>query len=192
MGGEPMEPSNLLQGATLRLTACTRNDLATIARWYQDGDFLRLFDARPAYPKTESMLLEWLEERHKATDAFLFAVRSLESHDLLGLVELDGILWAHQTGWLSIAIGEEANRGKGHGYEAVQLALGFAFRELNLHRVQLTVFSYNERAIALYNRLGFRHEGVYREFLQRDGLRHDMLLFGLLRREWEAQDSERQ
>ena len=27
-------------------------------------------------------------------------------------------------------------------------------------------------------------EGVFREFIQRDGRRHDMILFGLLRREW--------
>ncbi len=58
-------------------------------------------------------------------------------------------------------------------------------REL-LRRVQLTVFSYNERAIALYEKLGFRREGAFREFLQRDGKQYDMYLYGLLRREWEA------
>jgi len=67
----------------------------------------------------------------------------------------------------------------------MQLALQFAFNELNLHRLQLTVFSYNDRAIALYEKLGFQREGVYREFLQRDGERHDMYLYGLLLREWQ-------
>ena len=52
--------------------------------------------------------------------------------------------------------------------------------------MQLTVFAYNERAIALYEKLGFVREGVYREFLARDGVRYDMYLYGLLRREWEA------
>jgi RimJ/RimL family protein N-acetyltransferase len=47
------------------------------------------------------------------------------------------------------------------------------------------VFSYNDRAIALYEKLGFQREGVYREFLQRDGERHDMYLYGLLHREWQ-------
>ncbi len=46
------------------------------------------------------------------------------------------------------------------------------------------MFEYNERAIALYEKLGFRREGVYREFLSRDGQRYDMYLYGLLRREW--------
>ena len=181
-----MIPTNLLSGARVRLTACTSADLPTIVRWYQDADFLRLFDARPASPQPEAALAQWLEDQHKATDAFLFAVRPLDGDDLIGFVELDGILWTQQTGWLSIAIGERTHRGRGYGYEAMQLTLAFAFGELNLHRVQLTVFSYNAPAIGLYEKLGFQREGVYREFVQRDGQRYDMYLYGMLRREWET------
>jgi RimJ/RimL family protein N-acetyltransferase len=72
------------------------------------------------------------------------------------------------------------------------LALNFAFEELNMHRVQLTVFQYNERAVALYEKLGFQKEGVYREFLHRDGKRYDMYLYGLLRSEWESSINERE
>ena len=71
----------------------------------------------------------------------------------------------------------------------MDLILRFAFNELNLHRVQLTVFEYNDRAVAVYERLGFQREGVYREALYRDGVRYDMYLYGLLRREWEAQQT---
>jgi RimJ/RimL family protein N-acetyltransferase len=114
-------------------------------------------------------------------------VRPLDENTLLGFVEIDGILWPHQVGWLSIAIGDPAHWGRGFGTEAMQLLLTFAFDELNLHRVQLTVFSYNERAIALYEKIGFQREGTFREFLRRDGLRHDMHLYGLLRREWRTE-----
>jgi RimJ/RimL family protein N-acetyltransferase len=57
---------------------------------------------------------------------------------------------------------------------------------MNLHRVGLTVFAYNERARALYEKMGFVHEGTQRERLHRDGERYDMLDYGILRREWEA------
>ncbi len=178
--------ANLFCGERVRLAACTPDDLPTIARWYEHSAFPRLLDAAPAHPKSAAELARWLEERQGATDGVLFGVRPLDGDDLLGLVELDGILWAHGTGWLSIGFGDPARWGQGYGTEALGLALAFAFDELNLHRVQLTVFAYNERAIALYRKLGFAQEGVYREFLRRDGARHDMLLFGLLRREWEA------
>ena len=40
--------------------------------------------------------------------------------------------------------------------------------------------------IALVESLGFQREGTFREFIHRDGQRYDMLLYGLLRREWAA------
>ena len=180
-----MTPSTLLRSSRIRLTALTQTDLPTVIQWHQNPEFLRLFDALPAYPRTEAALTQWLDDTHKATDAFLFAIRFLESDELIGYVELDGILWTHQVSGVSIAIGEAKHWGQGYGYEAMQLAIQFAFDELNLHRIQLTVFSYNERAIALYEKLGFQREGVYREHIHRDGKRYDMYLYGLLRSEWE-------
>lgn len=182
-----MTVSNLLWGARVRLAALTAADLPTVAGWQQDADFMRLFDASPAFPKTEDQLEEWLQERHKSPNDFVFAIRPPGSEELLGYIELDGILWAHGVCGIAIAIGDPSNRGKGYGSGAAQLALRFAFHELNLHRVTYTTFDYNAPSIALAENLGFRREGVFREFLQRDGHRHDMLLFGLLRHEWEAQ-----
>lgn len=185
-----MAPSTLLRGSRVRLTALTQDDLPTVAGWHQNPEFLRLLDALP-YPKTETSLAQRLDDTDKATDAFLFAIRTLDGDTPIGYVELDGILWTHRVGGVSIAIGEAKHRGQGYGYEVMRLMLRFAFDELNLHRVQLTVFSYNERAIALYEKLGFQREGVHREHLQRDGKRYDMYLYGLLRSEWEERNATR-
>jgi RimJ/RimL family protein N-acetyltransferase len=178
--------NNILVGTNLRLTALSSVDLPIITAWYNDAGFLRLYDARPAYPKSEETLREDLEEGRKKADAFLFAARPVNGEELIGYVELDGILWPHRVAWLGLGIGERANWGKGYGREMLALALRFAFSELNLHRVQLTVFSYNERAIAMYEKAGFRREGVFREFMQRDGQRYDMYLYGLPSEEWES------
>ena len=181
-----MISSRLLRGIGIRLTKLTQSDLRTIVQWHQNPDFLRLFDALPAYPKTEAALAQWLDDTNKSTDTFLFAARNID--ELIGYIELDGILWTHRVSGLSIVIGEE-NWGLGYGYKVMEVALRFAFDELNLHRVQLTVFSYNERAISLYEKLGFQREGVHREHLQRDGKRYDMYLYGLLHSEWEDRKS---
>jgi RimJ/RimL family protein N-acetyltransferase len=181
-----MIPANLLIGERARLTALTEDDMPTLAAWHEHTEFRQLFEAGPAHPKTAAQLSTWLAGRHQAADGFVFAIRAREGREALGVLELDGILWTHQNAWIGIVIGAPENWGQGYGAEAMRLALRFAFEELNLHRVQLTVFSYNTRAIALYEKLGFRREGVYREHLQRGGERHDMLLYGLLRREWEA------
>jgi RimJ/RimL family protein N-acetyltransferase len=180
---------NILYGERVRLTALTADDLTAVGQWYEDSCFVRHLDAPPAKPRTENDLKKWMEKMQESSNDYLFAIRPIDGDDLLGFVELDGVLWSHGVCGLSIGIAP-ARQGEGHGQEAMRLALRFAFDELNLHRVQLTVFSYNARAIALYEKLGFTHEGTFREFLHRDSRRHDMHLYGLLRREWEAQQSE--
>lgn len=181
-----MRNSSLLHGSRVWLTALSRDDAAVIARWDTDSEFIRLLDSSPAYPRNEDQVARWIENEQKSCDNFLFGIRLVETDDLIGWLELDGIQWNHQTCSLGIGIGNRALWGQGYGAEAMNLALEFAFYELNLHGVHLTVFSYNQRAITLYEKLGFQREGAYREYLQRDGQRYDMLLYGILRHEWEA------
>jgi RimJ/RimL family protein N-acetyltransferase len=75
--------------------------------------------------------------------------------------------------------------------------LRFAFSEINLRRVTLTVFEYNRRAIRSYEKAGFQHEGRLRGALNKEGKRWDMLYMGIRREEWldstsrlQAQSSE--
>lgn len=184
-----MVNSNLLRGNLVWLTSLDRSAAPMIARWEQDSEFLRLLDASPARPRSEDEIAHWIDSERRSSNNFLFGIRLLENDDLIGWVELDGVLWTHQTCSLAIAIGNRSFWGRGYGADAMTLALQFAFHELNLHRIHITVFSYNQRAIALYENLGFQREGVYREYLHRDGQRYDMLLYGLLRREWDARNA---
>jgi RimJ/RimL family protein N-acetyltransferase len=183
---ETMTPTSLFRGPRIQLTALTEDDIPTLVRWYQDPDFLRLFDSRPAYPKTPAELSKWLEELAKDKDTFAFAVRPLDGDELLGYLEVDGVDWQHGACGMGLGFGDPSNWGQGYGYEATELGLRYAFYELNMHRVTITVFGFNERSMALAEKAGFQQEGVFRERLQRDGKRYDMLLYGILRHEWEA------
>lgn len=175
----------IFTGEHIRLTAIESNDLATIAAWYADDDFIRHFDGTAAYPKSVDAWREWLKELQNTTRDYTFGIRRHDDPALIGIVGIDGILWNNRNASLAIAIGDTQHRGKGYGVDAMRLLLRFAFHELNLHRVYLTVFSYNTPAIRLYEKLGFHQEGVYREHILRDGQAYDMLLYGLLAKEWQ-------
>ena len=125
-----MLTDNFLQGYLVRLTTLAPGDFSVMARWYNDAGFMRLYDARAAYPKSEETLREEWQEGRKKGDVFLFAVRPVEGDQLLGYVELDGILWSHRVAWISLCIGERPNWGKGFGGDALRLALRFAFGEI--------------------------------------------------------------
>jgi RimJ/RimL family protein N-acetyltransferase len=66
----------------------------------------------------------------------------------------------------------------------MNVILRFAFDELNLYRISLNVFEYNQRAIRSYEKVGFVVEGREREFLRRAGRCWDMIFMGILREEW--------
>ncbi len=86
---------------------------------------------------------------------------------------------------MGISIGEKEYWGKGYGTDAMRVVLRYAFTELNLHRVSLTVFEYNPRAIRSYEKAGFTLEGREREAVFRSGKRTDMIYMGVLREDWE-------
>ncbi|MGE6486839.1 GNAT family N-acetyltransferase [Paenisporosarcina sp. NPDC076898] len=166
----------MFNGTKIRLTAMRKEDLPTYRQWNSLESFGRYYNASPMREESEKNAEQLLEHSDRS---FRFAVRPIDSEQFLGVCAIEDILWPHRVGWLSIALGPEFH-GKGFGTEAMQLLTIYGFNELNLHRLQLTVFGYNEGAIKLYESLGFKHEGTFREFLQRDGKRQDMHLYGLL------------
>lgn len=65
------------------------------------------------------------------------------------------------------------------------MALSYSFLELNLNRVELMVYAFNERAHRAYEKAGFQLEGRLRDALYREGRYHDELVMSVLRREWD-------
>jgi L-phenylalanine/L-methionine N-acetyltransferase len=59
--------------------------------------------------------------------------------------------------------------GKGVGKAMMQAVIDLADKWLNPTRIELTVFTDNERAIALYRKFGFEAEGTLRKYAFRDG-----------------------
>jgi RimJ/RimL family protein N-acetyltransferase len=85
---------------------------------------------------------------------------------------------------LGIIIGDKGHWGRGYGSDAIGALLRWAFDNLNLNRIHLTVWSYNTRAIRCYEKCGFRHEGIMRQARYYDGQYHDEWVMAILRDEF--------
>ncbi|KAK0717622.1 acyl-CoA N-acyltransferase [Lasiosphaeria miniovina] len=89
--------------------------------------------------------------------------------------------------WTRLAVGlAEPFQNKGLGAEAIAWALGWAFDFAGMHRVELGTASYNARALAVYDGLGFTREGRRREAIYSNRTWHDLVEFGMLEAEWDA------
>jgi putative acetyltransferase len=75
----------------------------------------------------------------------------------------------------------DAYAGRGIGHALMSAALSIADGWLNLHRVELTVFADNARAIRLYERHGFVAEGRHRDYAFREGAMVDAIAMARLR-----------
>jgi len=113
-----------------------------------------------------------------------YLILEKETQKPIGITSLIHIDPKNRNAECIIDIGEKTNWGKGFGREALKLLLDYAFLEMNLHRVSLRVFSFNEKAISLYEKMGFKHEGRSRQAIFREGKWHDIIHMGILQEEW--------
>lgn len=119
-----------------------------------------------------------------SSSKMVLAIEDRASSRHVGNIEVGSIDWVHRTATYAIMIAPEA-QGKGIGFAASRLLLAHCFRKLNLHRIELGVNAANTAAVKLYEKLGFRREGLKREAFERDGTRFDVITMGLLRHEFE-------
>ena len=136
--------------------------------------------------KSEKSLAKWMEKELEelAVENYYFSIRTLADNKLIGEIGLDVVNWPGRDAFVGLGIGETEYWSKGYGTDVMNVLLRFAFTEINLRRVTLTVFEYNPRAIRSYEKAGFRHEGRLRSLLHREGRRWDELFMGILREEW--------
>ena len=83
-----------------------------------------------------------------------------------------------------IFIGEEDALGKGFGSSATRKMVEYAFLELHLNRVYLSVFADNASAIKAYEKSGFIIEGRLKQDQLRDNEFVDVIIMGITRNIW--------
>jgi ribosomal-protein-alanine N-acetyltransferase len=105
---------------------------------------------------------------------------------LLGTVTLHSFEWCNQRAEAGFWIAAEA-RGAGVATEALGEAIDWAFKELDLHRMEMTTapgLPHEPKVLALAERLGFVREGVLRERNFERGRRLDVIMLAVLRADW--------
>ena len=167
---------------TLRELA--RADLPVINRWRQDRDLVDGLGA-PARYITEEVDHAWFDDylRRRGTDVRC-AILVDDRPEPVGLVSLTGVDPVHRCCEFHLLVGDRSLHGRGIGTGATTQMLRHAFRDLNLHRVFLRVLAYNAAAIRVYEKAGFRREGVAREAAFKRGRYEDMVQMGILHSEF--------
>ncbi len=176
-----MKPA-FIQGERLYLRPLDLDDLEQCMRWINDPEILKFLGRR--LPMGREQEKEWISSQYKDDKEIQLAIVLNEADRHIGNCGLFGIDYVDRCGEFGILIGEPDARHHGYGPEATRLVLQYGFRQLGLHRIELQVYAFNERARASYEKVGFRLEGTKRQSYFRDGRFHDACIMAILESEW--------
>lgn len=185
----------LLSGKRVRLREARESDFEQLTRWWVDPQ-TSIFQSnyvRPTPSPTVSDMMRAWGANVAADTGFAivtggYADDKGDEGELIGQISLFAVT-KNRCGTLGIVLGRD-HWGDGLGTEAVRLMVRYGFVEMGLHRIQLGVYSYNERAIRSYTSVGFREEGRRPETAFHGGSWHDEVLMGILEHDWRAEQRD--
>jgi RimJ/RimL family protein N-acetyltransferase len=162
------------------LSPIDENDAEKFTEWLNDLEVTEnlLFYQRILNVQNEREILPKLAKEHN------YSIIDIETNELIGNCGYIRIDHLNQTAEVGIFIGNKNFWNKGYGTEALRLLLDYGFKALNLHNIELRVFSFNKRAIKSYEKVGFKTIGKRRESILRGTVRHDLILMDILDKEF--------
>ncbi|ACR79886.1 GNAT family N-acetyltransferase [Kosmotoga olearia] len=170
----------ILKGEKVVLRPLEVEDARTIVPLINDAE-LRQYLLQ-VFPINKFMEENWIKNHSSSSNEVNLAITT--DDELIGVTGYMNIDWVNRCAEFGIGIFNKKYWGKGYGTETTKLMLEYAFRKLNLNRVYLRVFDYNERAIRAYEKCGFVLEGRQRQAVFSNGRYHDVLMMSILAEEY--------
>lgn len=165
-----------LEGSLVRLRAPEESDADALNAEFGDPDVLA--GVTFAFPQAKAGYVEFIRSSRGSESQVVFTIETLGGEPL-GTCDIRDIEPRARTAHVGIWIRKEA-WGRGYGTDAMRTLCRFAFRQLNLQRIELIVYETNPAAIRSYEKVGFRHEGTLRRAQFLGGRYVDAHVMGLL------------
>jgi RimJ/RimL family protein N-acetyltransferase len=179
-------------GNLVSLRAHVPENRAAFQRWYADEEIARLLrhDQRPLNEIQSRGYFDTIILPMSAHGT-CYAIHERVGDRLIGTTALTDFVGVPKPSALfRIVIGEKDCWGKGYGTEATRLVLEEAFHRHRCGEVRLEVFRHNQRAIAAYERVGFRRIGSHVELVGRERFELHVIEMAISPEELENIDSQ--
>jgi len=171
-----------VEGERIYLSPMCMEDAEKYTKWMND---LKVTDGINNSRNVINLESEkkWIEENSKFGN-YNFSIVKKDNNELIGNCSFHDLDKVYGNATVGIFIGEEENRGKGNGTEALKLLIGYGFDYLNLNNIMLTVNSFNEGAIKCYKKVGFKEFGKRRNSVILKNKRYDTIYMDIIREEY--------
>ncbi len=156
-------------------------DAKFFAYWFNQPQVM--FQCGFTEPTDEEHERAVINSSHRSKDSVWYTITDLDGNTIgeTGLLRM----WPawHCTD-LSIIIPDPEMQHKGYGTEAIRIMLDMAFHQYDMNRVAIGVVGQNSNALAFYNKIGFRQEGIQEQGYYYNNEYSDFIMMRILRSEW--------
>lgn len=176
----------MYKGTKVYICALEREDLPKLMQWRNRPDYRKFF--REYREINLDMQNKWYETQVLKNDSsIMFAIRSMDTNELLGCCGLCYINWVHRNADLSLYIGKNGVYidNTGIAEESCKLLFDYGFKELGLKKIWTEIYSFDIKKHQLYNKIGMHIDGVLRKNYFYDFKWWDSNIFSILSEEWD-------
>ncbi|EAC6190408.1 spermidine N1-acetyltransferase, partial [Listeria monocytogenes] len=166
-----------------KLRPLEREDLKFVHRLNNDAKIMSYWFEEPYEAFVE---LQELYDKHIHDQSERRFILELDGQ-MVGLVELMEIDYIHRRAEFQIII-DPKFQGHGYAVSATKLAMKYAFHVLNMHKLYLVVDKVNEKAIHVYEKVGFIREGELIDEFFVDGTYHDAIRMCIFQHQYREMD----
>lgn len=171
----------MLIGKQVQLREYRSTDAEKAQNYLNDFEVTRLLTPGIPFPYTLEDEKQWVSSQSAMKDLYNFAIETLEDGRYIGGCGINHLDWKNSIATVGIFIGDKSLWGKGYGTDAMKLLISFIFEQMNINKIKLNVYAFNERAVKCYEKCGFVKEGTLRQEIYRDGRYYDVYVMGLLK-----------
>lgn len=171
-----------IKGKRVTLRAIEKEDLELMRDMLNDPEIENLVVGW-AFPVSKYQQEKWYENNISNMNNLRLIIE-IEGEGAVGLVTLTEIDWKNRKAVSGIKILKNHKRKKGIGTDSLMTIMRYSFDELQLHRLETTRFLDNIASEKLYNKCGWKEEGIKREAVYKKGRWRDLVFTSILKNDY--------
>ncbi|MFJ7928520.1 GNAT family N-acetyltransferase [Peribacillus sp. NPDC096448] len=171
----------ILETKRLVLREMAEGDAADILKCFSNPDVLRYYGQTPLTNTDQvKKLIKKFSKNFEVRHGIKWGIELKGKDGIIGTIGFQEWSQEHKRAELSYALFPKY-WGNGYATEAVSKVISYGFKELELTRIGAIVFIENKASNKLLTNLGFKKEGILRNYLYQNDVSFDTYLYSLLR-----------
>jgi RimJ/RimL family protein N-acetyltransferase len=169
----------MLEGKVVNLRSLEEEDLSILKNWRNKKHVRKTTrEFKLLNMINQKKWFEYIHDQNPPKD-IMFGIIN-KKLKLIGFTALTYVDWKNRHAEISIYFAKENWQNTIQATDTLNLIMEYGFKELNLHRLWVEIFSLSKENIILFTKHKFVKEGILRDKVWRDGKWWDSQIYSMI------------